>query len=54
MLQYVEFYSFNSTLQYLTSVDLLAPGYIILGGNSTGQGAIITRSIGTKADDVKT
>nr|XP_054756069.1 acid ceramidase-like [Lytechinus pictus] len=44
---------FNSTLQYLTSVDLLAPGYIILGGNSSGEGAIITRSIGTKADNVK-
>ncbi|XP_072171207.1 acid ceramidase-like [Diadema setosum] len=44
---------YHSTLAYLTSVKLLAPGYIILGGNSTGEGAIITRSVGTKADNVK-
>lgn len=37
-------------MKTLTTVEFLAPAYIIIGGNKTGQGAIITRDRKSTAD----
>ncbi|KAJ8028247.1 Acid ceramidase [Holothuria leucospilota] len=42
--------SFDEAMHTLTTVEFLAPAYIILGGNKTGQGAIITRDRKSTAD----
>jgi len=43
--------SFDEAFQALSTTKMLAPAYFILGGNSSSQGAIISRS-STKAVDV--
>ena len=37
--------SYSQAKEVLLTTELLAPAYYILGGNSTGEGAIISRSI---------
>ncbi|KAK3100305.1 hypothetical protein FSP39_017938 [Pinctada imbricata] len=43
--------SFDQAMSMLSNTEMLAPAYFILGGNTTGQGAVITRSR-EKTDDV--
>lgn len=38
---------FDAAYAHLTSTPMVGPGYIILGGNKQGQGAIITRGTGS-------
>jgi acid ceramidase len=41
--------SYSEAKHILMTQELLAPAYYILGGNSTGEGVVITRSL----DEVK-
>ena len=41
--------SYSEAKEILMKQELLAPAYYILGGNSTGEGVIITRAL----DEVK-
>ncbi|KAL4230413.1 N-acylsphingosine amidohydrolase (acid ceramidase) [Mactra antiquata] len=44
--------SFNEALNMLTSKQLIAPAYFILGGNKTKQGCVITRSREVNGTDI--
>ena len=44
--------SFSEAKAMLMNQELLAPAYYILGGNSTGEGVVITRSM-DKVEDIQ-
>ncbi|XP_071510924.1 acid ceramidase-like [Diadema antillarum] len=44
---------FNSTVNHLSTVELLLPSYLIIGGTNPGEGAVVTRAQGTTSDDIK-
>jgi len=45
--------SFQEAFNLLSNTKMLAPAYFILGGNSSSQGAIVTRSSGKAVDVVR-
>ena len=46
--------TYDTTLAYLTSLNIAAPFYIVIAGPAAGQGAIVTRGAGTKLANVTT
>ncbi|XP_041462520.1 acid ceramidase-like [Lytechinus variegatus] len=44
---------FNSTVEYLSTVDTMVPSYLTVGGMNPGEGVVITKAQGNKSDAIR-